>query len=392
MSKLKKLESELEVVQTFRHRFIQATLTLGLATIADMMKQSRSKKFITYFLMSLIVLGTHVTQVTQAAQTCYNRGVLDDKFCDENRDLVADVPQDSSKWRDPSVLVFTYTPVEDPAVYKDAFSEFQDYLSEKTGKKVIYFTVHSNAAEVEAIRSGRLHIAGFSTGPTGYAVNLGGYVPIAVKGTNESFQGYNLIIVVKKDSPIKTIEDLKGKLVAHTSASSNSGNLAPRALFPSSGITPDEDYTVKYSGKHDQSILGVLTGDYDAAPVASDVFHRMSESGRINADDFRIIYTSPRFPTSSFGYAHDLDPGLAEKIKNAFFTFRFPKKMQKTFGGADRFFPIAYKEDWAVIRDIAHATGTAYTKKGLKKLAEKDAAKAAKDKAKKLAKDAATNN
>ena len=187
------------------------------------------------------------------------------------------------------------------------------------------------------------------------------------------------------NSLMKSMADLKGKLVAHTSASSNSGNLAPRALFPAIGITPDEDYTVKYSGKHDQSIMGVASGDYDAAPVASDVFSRMANAGRINADDFRIIFTSPRFPTSSFGYAHDLKPDLVAKIKEAFNSFRFPAEMSKTFGGADRFYPITYKEDWAVIRDIAHATGTAYTKKGLKKLAEKDAAKAAKKKAKALA-------
>jgi phosphonate transport system substrate-binding protein len=319
------------------------------------------------------------------AVECTNRGVLDDKFCDVNKDLVADSPTDLSKLRDPSTLVFTYTPVEDPAVYKDAFADFQKHLSDITGKKVIYYTVHSNAAEVEAIRSGRLHIAGFSTGPTGYAVNLGGYVPLAVKGTAEGFQGYNLITIVRKDSSIQSMADLKGKLVAHTSASSNSGNLAPRALFPAIGITPDEDYTVKYSGKHDQSIMGVASGDYDAAPVASDVFSRMANAGRINADDFRIIFTSPRFPTSSFGYAHDLKPDLVAKIKEAFNSFRFPAEMSKTFGGADRFYPITYKEDWAVIREIAHATGTAYTKKGLKKLAEKDAAKAAKKKAKALA-------
>ncbi|MGB7391887.1 phosphate/phosphite/phosphonate ABC transporter substrate-binding protein [Marinomonas sp.] len=343
-----------------------------------------SKNILTGLLVSGSLLFAAAT--THAAE-CSNRGVLDEKFCDENMDLVADTPKDPSQWRDPSTLVFTYTPVEDPAVYKDAFHEFQEYLTEKTGKKVIYYTVHSNAAEVEAMRSGRLHIAGFSTGPTGYAVNLGGYVPIAVKGTAESFQGYNLIIITKANSDIKTVTDLKGKVVAHTSASSNSGNLAPRALFPNLNITPDKDYQVKYSGKHDQSIMGVLSGDYDAAPVASDVYHRMIDAGRIQEKDFRVIYTSPRFPTSAFGYAHDLNPELVEKIKDAFFTFRFSKDMQSTFGGADRFFPITYKEDWKVIRDIAHATGTAYTKTGLQKLAEKEAAKAAKKRAAELAKE-----
>lgn len=343
-------------------------------------------------LLSVGLLAATTLMAPQShADECSNRGVLDEKFCDEDGDLVADSPKDASQWRDPNTLVFTYTPVEDPAVYQDAFADFQQYLSEKTGKRVVYYTVHSNAAEVEAMRSGRLHIAGFSTGPTGYAVNLAGYVPIAVKGTEEGFQGYNLLAITREDSDIKEMADLKGRTVAHTSASSNSGNLAPRALFPELGITPDKDYKVVYSGKHDQSIQGVGSGDYEAAPVASDVFNRMADSGRIDADDFRVIYTSPRFPTSSFGYAHDLHPDLVVKIKDAFNTFRFPEEMQQTFGGADRFSPITFKEDWQVIRDIAHATGTAYTKAGLKKLAEKDAKKrAAKlEKAKKAAEAAA---
>ncbi len=248
------------------------------------------------------------------ASDCTHRGALDEAYCDENHDMVADSPKDPAKYKDPSTLVFTYTPVEDPAVYQDAFADFQAYLEEKTGKRVIYYTVQSNAAEVEAMRSGRLHIAGFSTGPTCYGVNLAGYVPIAVKGYEDEFQGYRLLLITHKDSDIKSIEDLKGKRVAHTSASSNSGNLAPRALFPKLGIVPDEDYTVVYSGKHDQSILGVAYGDYDAAPVAGDVYKRMVKAGRVDENDIRIIWQSEQFPTSSFGYAHDLNPELVEKL------------------------------------------------------------------------------
>ncbi len=93
-----------------------------------------------------------------------------------------------------------------------------------------------------------------------------------------------------------------------------------------------------YSGKNDQSILGVAHGDYDAAPVASDVFNRMAEAGRINADDFNIVFTSPKFPTSSFGYAHNLHPDLVKKIVDAFYEYRCTADMQETFGKADRFF------------------------------------------------------
>ena len=144
------------------------------------------------------------------------------------------------------------------------------------GPKVVFYQVQSNAAEIEAMRSGRLHVAGFSTGPTAFAVNLAGAVPFAVKGTAKEFQGYNLIMIVKANSPYQKLADFKGKKVAHTSPSSNSGHLAQLALFPREGLTPDKDYKSIFSGKHDQSVMGVNSGDYDAGAVASDVFHRMA--------------------------------------------------------------------------------------------------------------------
>jgi len=182
---------------------------------------------------------------------------------------------------------------------------------------------------------------------------------------------------------IKKPADLKGKKVAHTTASSNSGNLAPRVLLPKQGLTPEKDYKVIFSGKHDQSVLGVNSGDYDGAPVASDVFERMCRRGTVKCEDFRIIYKSPKFPTSSFGYAHDLHPDLVKKIKKAFNDFRFTEEMKKQFGGADRFSPITYKNDWAVVREIAEATGESYTREQYEKAAAKEAEKLKKKKQKK---------
>jgi phosphonate transport system substrate-binding protein len=223
------------------------------------------------------------------------------------------------------------------------------------------------------MRSGRLHVAGFSTGATGFAVNLAGAVPFAAKGTEKGPQGYHLISIVRKDSPYRKLSELKGKRVAHTSLSSNSGHLAPLVLYPPEGLRPNEDYQPLMSGSHDKSALGVAAGDYDMAGVASDVFERLVARGTLKADDFRIIFTSPLFPTSSFSHAHDLNPDLARKIRACFFAFGFPPSMQKEFSGDDRFFPITYKDTWKVVRDIAEASGTPYGKAAYEAEAKREA-------------------
>ena len=242
------------------------------------------------------------------------------------------------------------------------FRPFTEHLTKCTGKRVVYYPVQSNSAQIEAMRSGRLHIAGFSTGPTGFAVNLAGAVPFAIKGTEKELQGYHLIALVRASSPYQKLADLKGKRVAHTSPSSNSGNLAPRVLFPPQGLTPDVDYRPLMSGGHDKSALGVASGDYDMAPVASDVYNRMVTRGTIRGSDIRVIYQSPLFPTSSFTLAHNLKPELQEKVKECFFSFRFTPEMVREFDGNDRFFPISYLEHWKVVREIAEATGTPFNK------------------------------
>jgi phosphonate transport system substrate-binding protein len=334
-----------------------------------------SRFFLLALLAGIAAVGTVLP--ADAQEACANRGQLDTLYCDEDRDLVADVPKDPAKQRDPSTLVWAYTPVEDPAIYANVFKPFTDHLAQCIGKRIVYFPVQSNSAEIEAMRSGRLHFAGFSTGPTGFAVNMAGAVPFAAKGDAGGVRGYNLLAIVKASSPYRKLADLKDRKVAHTSPSSNSGNLAPRVLFPDEGLKPDADYKPLMSGGHDKSVLGVASGDYDMAAVASDVFERMGVRGTIKPAEFRVIYKSAVFPTSSFAHAHDLKPELAKKLRDCFHAFRFPAEMQKEFNGDDRFLPITYAKDWAVVRDVAEKSGTPYNKAAYEQEARREAEAAA---------------
>ena len=205
------------------------------------------------------------------------RGDLDKRYCDVNGDLVADAPTDSSKWLDPDTLIFAYTPVEDPAVYRGVWADFLDHMEKVTGKKVVFFPVQSNAAQIEAMRSGRLHVAGFNTGSNPLAVNCArGLFLLRSWQVSTGHFGYEMEIITYPGSGINKVEDIKGKQLAFTSPTSNSGFKAPSALLKSEfGMIQDRDFTATFSGKHDNSIMGVAHKDYAAASIANSVKFRM---------------------------------------------------------------------------------------------------------------------
>jgi phosphonate transport system substrate-binding protein len=307
-----------------------------------------------------------------AAQTqpgCPHRGDLDSRYCDADRDLIADAPRERGRLKDPATLVFSYAPVDDPALYQEKFAALIVHLSKVTGRKIRWHPTESHAEQVEAIRAGRLHIAGVGGSSAPYAVNLAGFVPLVAIQRHDGSTGYSLQVIARTDSPISSIADLKGRRVAHVAPSSYSGDTAPRLLLTALGVLPGQDYPVLYSGKHENSVVGVLNRDYDAAPVASTVIERMRQRGQIDHGALKVIYASRPFPRTAFGVCHDLDPALRERIRQAFLSFDFTRSaLAAEFKDSRGFAAIDYRRDWADIRMIQKGTGASYTPDELVKL------------------------
>lgn len=303
------------------------------------------------------------TAMPAAAQDC-PRGDLDDRYCDADGDLIADVPTDPAQQIDPDELIFAYTPVEDPAVYKTAWSDFLTHMEKETGKKVIFFPVQNNAAQIEAMRSGRLHIAGFNTGSNPLAVNCAGFRPFTIMAGLDGNFGYEMEIITYPGSGIEKMEDIKGKQLAFSAETSNSGFKAPSAILKADyGMVAGNDFEPVFSGKHDNTVLGVANKDYPAGAIANSVMRRMIERDVIKPEQVVSIYKSQTFPTTGFGVVHNLKPELQEKIRNAFFNFQWDgTTLQEEFqkSGEGQFLEMNYKDFWDVIRKIDAANGVSY--------------------------------
>ena len=286
---------------------------------------------------------------------------LDPRYKDADGDLVADAPEAKDQI-DPPGLIFAYTPVEDPAVYQGvgrlSQAPGEDHRQER---RVLPGAIERRADRGDALRPAacrrRQRRRQRARG------ELRGLRAVRDDGGQGRQFGYEMEIIVPA-AGIKKPADLKGHKIAFTAQTSNSGFKAPSAILKRHS-TSKSARTIEpvFSGKHDNSILGVVNKDYEAAAVANSVLNRMIDRKVFETEQIRSIYKSQTFPTTGYGYVYNLDPKLVEKIKEASSPSRGRARRCNGIqeGRPRKFIPIDYKKDWAVLRKIDEATGVKYT-------------------------------
>ncbi len=280
---------------------------------------------------------------------------LDERYQDADGDLLPDSPKDPKDQLDPATVTLSYVATEDPEEYKGRFTELMAHLSKAAGKPVEYVLFKSPGAELRAMREGKLHLAGFSTGNLPQAVCWSGLIPFCRLASDSGMSVYQMEVIVPADSPIKTIADIRGHELTLTEPGSNSGFKAPLVLLKDHDLKPVRDFKIRYSNGHEESIAGIASKQYEAAAVANDVLSRELTAGRIKKEQFRSIYKSEDFPTAAFGYVYNLKPALAKSLKEAFSSFDWKGSgLEKAFGpsGQTKFVPVDYKKDWSLVRRI----------------------------------------
>lgn len=216
------------------------------------------------------------------------------------------------------ILRMGLIPADDADEMLRSYEPIKEYLSEKLGIPVEIQVTSDYTAAIEAMRAKHIDMAWF--GPFSYiiAANVANAEAI-VNGVRRSDNGsgYHSIIVVKADSGIETLEDLKGKSFAFVDPASTSGNLIPRKLLLDNGIDPDKDFSMTYyAGTHNAVEYAVANGKVDAGADSDNSYDRMVKEGQIDPEINKIIFKSQTIEGSPIVVRGDLPAEFKTKIQN----------------------------------------------------------------------------
>jgi phosphonate transport system substrate-binding protein len=201
---------------------------------------------------------------------------------------------------------------------QERFTPFTAYLAEKTGRKVEM--VLKNTFEFEELIKNEevdfFHVNSIIAVllKEKYKADL---LAIDIRGR----YGYKAsgTIIARKDSGIKTIDDMRGKSMVFGPALAPFGYMAQYALLLENNFDPETDFShyIIPSGaaKHDKVIYGVEFGKYDVGAAPRIDLDHMVDAGIINLDDYNIIAESDPMPYCTIGARAGVDPALKEQIK-----------------------------------------------------------------------------
>jgi phosphonate transport system substrate-binding protein len=206
---------------------------------------------------------------------------------------------------------------------------YRKKLEETLGVPVKVFTPADYDGVIQGLLGGTLDMAWL--GASGFAkIYLTDPNAVELKLTKQNSDGstgYYSIGFARKDSGITKIEDAKGKVFAFAEPNSTSGYLVPAAeLSAMFGDLKSYFSEVKFSGGHEQTIVGVANGDFAAGVSWADglgnwedgynsgAFRKAADAGLVDMNDLVEIWKSKLIPEGPMVVRSALPADVKDKV------------------------------------------------------------------------------
>ncbi len=215
----------------------------------------------------------------------------------------------------PPVLRFGVTPYLDADILAEHFGPILTYLGKRTGYTFELVPAESYSGLVDDLAADRVDLASLS--PLTYVLAQERMPCLQLLLTQVSFGSvsYSGYLVTRADSAIASVEDMRGKRFAYTTAGSASGYLFPQAFLLERGENPEQFFgATVMSGDHLTALKLVLDGKVDAAATFSS-FMRPARARKLDVGNLRVLAVTGRIPHDAVVARPGLAPAVAATIK-----------------------------------------------------------------------------
>ncbi|MBK7614671.1 MAG: phosphonate ABC transporter substrate-binding protein [Burkholderiales bacterium] len=220
-------------------------------------------------------------------------------------------------------LNFGFISTESSANLKSAWQPLLEDLQKSTGIKVTAFFAPDYAGVIEAMRFNKVQVAWMGNKSAMEAVDRAQGEVFAKVTQADGNQGYWGLMIVHKDSPYRTLDDvLKARAnlnLGFGDPNSTSGSLVPGYYaFAQNKVDPTRDFKRMVRANHETNILAVANKQLDVATVSSDGVDRMKMKMPEKAAELREVWRSPLISSDPMVWRKDLDADSKAKLAEFF--------------------------------------------------------------------------
>jgi phosphonate transport system substrate-binding protein len=209
---------------------------------------------------------------------------------------------------------------------KDSWGPLLDDMRRKTGLNIKAFFATDYNGIIEAQRFNKVQFAWYGNQSAIDAVDRASSEVFVQTLAGEGAPGYWSLLVVHKDSPLKTIEDVKKNAktlrLGFGDPKSTSGTLVPGFYaFQQNGMDPMSDFKAVIRSNHETNLLAVATRQVDVATNNNESFERLRKTQPERAALVREIWRSPLIASDPLVWRNDLAPEIKQKIRDFLVTY-----------------------------------------------------------------------
>lgn len=223
-------------------------------------------------------------------------------------------------------LNFGIIATESTAGLKKGFGPFLKELEKKIGVKINAYFAPDYAGIIEAMRFNKVHVAWYGNKSAIEAVDRADGEVFAQTTGDDGSLGYYSLILVHKDSPYNSIEDVikngKDLVFGNGDPNSTSGYLIPTYyIWSKKGINPKTTFKRARNANHEANCLAVATKQVDFATNNTESMDRFEKSNPDLFKNIKIIWKSPMIPKDPLVWRKDLPRDLKSRLASAILSF-----------------------------------------------------------------------